>query len=139
MSNLAKRIAALTLVISFFLPLSQCSVVPPAGQEHQDVKSEVVYAYSAYRWPSFGSFAAVAAFVWPLLFAFRGNTSTKILISGLELLLCAGTGFMLAALTYVGSWLFGAYLAALAICTYFLATVSHIFMQLSNNAVSTKT
>lgn len=139
MNNLAKRIAAITLVISFFLPLSQCSVTPPPEKEHQEVKSEVVYAYSAYEWPSLGSFATLAAFVWPLWFAFKGNKSPKMLVSGLELLLCTGTGFMLVALTYVGSWLFGAYIAVLAICTYFLATVSQILMQLRSNAASIKT
>jgi hypothetical protein len=139
MNSLAKRIAAIILLVSFFLPLSQCSVTPPPRQEHQEVKNEVIYAYSAYEWPSFGGFAALAAFVWPMWFAFRKSKSPKMLLNSLELLLCASTVYMLAALTYLGSWLYGAYLAAVAIGVYLLATFHQIIKRFKTNVQPDKT
>lgn len=60
---LLKRISALVLTASFFLPLTQCS------QKMGDTSSpEVMSASNAYEWPSLFSTICLLLFFWPLAF-----------------------------------------------------------------------
>lgn len=61
MSKLMKRICALLLAISFFLPLAQCS------QKMGDASPPLaVSASNAYEWPSLFSTVLLLLFFWPL-------------------------------------------------------------------------
>jgi len=60
-----KRIAALVLAVSFFLPLSQCSD-KREGAPQSHVQVYEITAFTAYKWPSFGSTIAVFLFFWPI-------------------------------------------------------------------------
>jgi hypothetical protein len=135
MNVIIKRIAAVILMVAFFLPLSQCRAPTPPTNDAQELKMEVTYAYSAYQWPGAESFAAFFAFFWPVMFSFLGRVKSKLLINSIELLLCVGTGFMLFALTYMGSLLLGAYVAIALLVVYSLATANQIRKRLSGHAL----
>ncbi len=137
MHKYIKRIAAITLLCAFFLPLSQCTVSTSPGVETQQVSTEVTYVYSAYKWPSLGSFMALIAFFWPLGSFLKSGGSASVMINSVELLLCAGTGFMLFALINIGSLLVGAYVAIASVTTYALATILQMTTLLSNNEQNT--
>jgi hypothetical protein len=68
--QLIKRVAALVLVASFFLPLSQCSL--PATDAETGTKTFPgmvvdISGFSAYEWPSLGSSIAAVLFGWAAL------------------------------------------------------------------------
>ncbi|MFZ6645177.1 hypothetical protein ACO0LO_05630 [Undibacterium sp. TJN25] len=68
--TIAKRIAAMALLFSFFLPLSQCSLKVTdqdpavAAQAVADEPADIA-AYSAYPWPSIASAVVLLLFAWP--------------------------------------------------------------------------
>jgi hypothetical protein len=70
------------------------------------------------------------AFTWPLLSVLAGGRPAESRFSWLyhllELALCAGTAFMLIAVTFCDDWLYGAYIAAISIGLF--ACTSLIFL-----------
>ncbi len=123
MDILAKRIAAVLLAISFFLPLAKCSApVPPAGEVQEKVV-EVTYAYSEYEWPSIEAFLAVLAFSWPLVFAILWPGKGRIRIRITEVMLCAGSGWLVFGLLWLRDLLIGGVVAVIALAVYAIATL----------------
>ena len=111
----AKRIAAITLALSFFLPLSSCT--------NTDMS-----AYSAYEWPSIGSSIAVMLFFWPLvavLVNLRNPQPTNAIRLLVEVNLCIAT---LSGITWLLFWgqsiRYGAVIAYLSIIGYGYALVA---------------
>jgi len=122
-----KRVAALFLLVAFFLPLSQCTVEVPTSETRAIERQVIVtYAYSRDKWPSVDALAIYVTFLWPLLFAVASlispSVSGKLAIGIVEILLCVGSGFMLFTLTYIGMLKYGAYVAMGSIGVYFIAT-----------------
>ena len=122
-----KRIAAIFLLVAFFLPLSQCTItMPNAETKAIEKKTHVIYAYTAYEWPSVQSLATYAAFIWPLTFGIASlvwpSLNQKWMIGVLEMLLCVGSGFTLFGLSFLGSLQYGGYIAWGAIGIYFITT-----------------
>lgn len=122
-------------MVAFFLPLSQCTakqtnpVTKAIEQKVTDlyvysgndkVSVETLTAYAAFLWPVM---LTVASLVWPRL-----NQSLAVGI--FELLLCAGSGFELYAITYLGTLRYGAYIAGGAIGLYFIASSVDLFARM---------
>ena len=63
--NLLKRGSAILLLISFFLPLSQCTKID--AHENSTPIYESYSAYSFYEWPSIDSSIALLLFSWPVI------------------------------------------------------------------------
>lgn len=126
-----KRIAALCLLISFFLPLSQCTWQGARDEAPQVV---VIYAYSAYSWPSLGRASVYAAFFWPAALSIavlvwpalrrRGRT-----VAALELLFTLGSAWMVFVLAPLGSLRYGGYLAWGAVAVYFCAALADLLVR----------
>jgi hypothetical protein len=122
-----KRMAAILLLLAFFLPLSQCTVEQqtPDGKAVEPT-TVVTSAYSSHEWPSADALATYGSFLWPLMLAVASliwpALSKRAAIGVLELLLCAGSAYVLLTLIYFGDIRYGAYVAAGAIGTYFIAT-----------------
>ena len=122
-----KRLAAIFLLVAFFLPLSQCTVEERNPEtKATELKVIVNYAYSGNGWPSADTLPTYAAFLWPLALSLASlvwpSLNQKWTIGVLELLLCAGSGFMLFALTYFGTLRYGVYVAGGSIGLYFVTT-----------------
>jgi hypothetical protein len=144
-----KRIAALCLLVSFFLPLSQCSLATVAEfpQPVRELQSQpgkgviVTYAYSAYSWKGWQRPAAYAAFLWPVLLSIvltvwpalrsRGRT-----IAALELLLCLGSAWMVLGLTMLGEMRYGGYIAWTALLVYFGAALADLLVRFLQRGLS---
>jgi hypothetical protein len=123
-----KRLAAIVLVVAFFLPLSQCTVEEQNPETRAtELKVIVNYAYAHDNWRSLDALATYAAFLWPLTLVIAGlvwpNLNQKLTIGVLELVFCAGSGFVLFALTFIGTLRYGAYLAGVSIGLYFVTTL----------------
>ena len=125
--QLIKRIAALVLVASFFLPLSQCSL--PATDAETGTKTLPgiavdVSAFSAYEWPSVGSTVAAVLFGWAALIQLLSLRSPRLeptrVVFALEVTLCVLTIAGISWLVY--SWgqtiRYGALLAYAAVLAY---------------------
>lgn len=65
MKLLIKRISALVLAASFFLPLTQCS-----QKLGSSLPPDTMSAANAYEWPGIFSTFALLAFFWPLVIQF---------------------------------------------------------------------
>jgi hypothetical protein len=130
-----RRIAAVVLVCSIFLPLSQCArhdegVNPPSQKAvaharhlfpRSDADFEYQYAIKNLDFSLRGALTLVA-FFWPLPFlwwdaALRRKRFWWLFVV-LELLLCAGTIYWVDVTTMEGRWLYGAYVAESAIAIY---------------------
>lgn len=122
-----KRISAAMLLIAFFLPLSKCTLHPPPEEVNQKPSVEDTYAYTAYEWPSLNAALAVLAFVWPLFFVFssavKPGLNQLLFINIIELFLCLGSGTMITIITYLGELMSGAYMAAISLVLYAVASV----------------
>lgn len=131
---LLKRLAALCLFISLFLPLSQCTVQKesvPEQATHQLTEQsnastsvqEVNYAYNADQQNMVVNVLNVFAFIWPLMFTIivlihrqlEQALSVQITVIGL----CLLSIFCLLRLSLFGELMVGAYLAWCSILTYF--------------------
>ena len=128
---LVKRTAAAFLLIALFLPLSQCTVQTPNPETKTiEVTTTVTYAYSANEWPSLDALETYGAFLWPFLFSvtawFWPRLNHKPTIPLLEALLCCGSGLMLAFFLVFGTPLYGWYIAAAAVATYFLSALAEL-------------
>ena len=121
-----KRLAAIFLLVAFFLPLSQCTVAERPETKTTELEVIVTYAYSAHKWPSVNALATYAAFLWPLTLSIASlvwpRLNQKWTIGIIELLLCAGSAFILFGLTYFGALRYGAYVAGGSIGLYFITT-----------------
>jgi hypothetical protein len=124
--NLMKRGSAILLLISFFLPLSQCTKFD--AHESSTAIYESYSAYSSYEWPSIGSSIALFLFSWPVIFqiiAFSRHTlvSPRITVI-LELFFSILTVCGISWLIYFGSRVqYGAFVAYGATIAYFGTTL----------------
>jgi hypothetical protein len=141
--------AAIVLLCTIFLPLSQCSsrggdTETPQAYAHarhlfprsdDDFKyqygiTELATGFMRPREDGLLGALTLTAFLWPLAFATwsrrpRLRRFWWIFYTG-ELLLCAGTAYWVHALTQGGRWLYGAYVGEIAISIY--ACTSLIFI-----------
>ena len=131
--RLIKRIAALVLVASFFLPLSQCSL--PATDAETGTKTAPgiavdISGFSAYEWPSVESTIAAVLFGWAALIQLLSLRSPSLeanrVVFALEVALCVLTIAGISWLVY--SWgqtiRYGALLAYAAALAYLGAAVA---------------
>jgi len=135
-----KRVAAILLLLAFFLPLSQCTD-SKTNPETKAIEKEVTvtYAYSGFEWSeSIGDLAyeaaVCAAFLWPLVLSIasliRSSLNQKLTIGILELLLCIGSWYMLNVITSFGELRYGAYLAYGSIGLYFITTLVQLVVRI---------
>jgi hypothetical protein len=118
-----KRIAALSLAVSFFLPLTQCS--QKLGTTSPPV---TVSASNAYEWPSILAIALLLLFFWPLVLQLWRIIKKRPAISskascvefGLSVLSLAGTSWLVLSwvLTFGASIRYGAFVAAGSVLVY---------------------
>lgn len=122
-----KRVAALCLLISLFLPISQCTYAPNLEDQNQNPQVLVKYPYSAYSWPSIERVATYAAFLWPMVFSIAGavwpRARERLALGVLEFLFCIGSAWMLFVLTALGELKYGGYVAIGSLSAYFGATL----------------
>jgi len=131
--RLIRRIAALVLVATFFLPLSQCSL--PATDAESGTKTVPgiavdISGFSAYEWPSVGSTFAAVLFGWAALIQLLSLRSPGLesnrVVFALEVTLCVLTIAGVSWLVY--SWgqtiRYGAVLAYAAVLAYLGATIT---------------
>jgi hypothetical protein len=112
----------MALICAFCTPLSECSsnklpylfpgaYYPNAAQ----------YAYREVDFSWWGA-AVLLAFAWPMLSVLAERSLVEPRFHRrfyfLELVLCAGTIYMLCCLTIFGQWLYGAYLVFYSTCVY---------------------
>ncbi|GGC60254.1 hypothetical protein [Undibacterium terreum] len=135
--TIIKRVAALILMLSFFLPLSQCSskyaeqrpgTESAAGTSAQtnNVTTTDISAYSVYPWPSVASIAVLLLFAWPAVLQLglwlKPSAGTRSWML-LELPLIALTLSFIAFLCGWGQGLrYGAFIASGAAVAYGTAT-----------------
>ncbi|WP_284358211.1 hypothetical protein [Dyella nitratireducens] len=128
MMQLLKRVSALLLAVSFFLPLTQCS------QKLGDTSPPVtVSASNAYEWPSLLSAVVLLLFFWPLVLQLWSAikririTSRKAswIEFGLSILSLAGiAGIALPwMLTFGASIRYGAFVASGSVLAYGTASL----------------
>ncbi len=142
-----KRIAAILLMICFVLPLSQCeksgkveaspasATGTAAANRVPDRHYEVTYAYrNVSPGKPFESAITIATFFWPLAFFLLRlkpwGPRVAVTMSLAELLLCAGSAYIVYGLVLFGELLWGGYLAYLALAVYFTAALSEILLRL---------
>ncbi|CAN5269315.1 hypothetical protein BH11PSE11_BH11PSE11_28110 [soil metagenome] len=147
LSNL-KKLAALLLMICFVLPLSRCDrnakiALPDhaaSGSPKATVKRPAVPDYEekfAYQNVAkddlAGSALTLAAFFWPLfLIAFGGvafGSRAATVINLFEMVLCAGSAYMIYGITLFGELRYGGYLAFVAVGVYSVASLAQILMR----------
>ncbi len=127
--------AAIVLVCTIFLPLSECS----QGENHSQTTQKSVaerlypqsnaefsyqYGYRSIGFDTMGLFTLLA-FGWPLGFALFVRRSLrprmKWTFRTLELLLCAGSIYWLNVLSFHSfgaTWLYGAYISVIAVALF---------------------
>lgn len=127
-----KRIAAVVLVVSFFLPLARCSLSTTDARTEKlapDISVDVS-AFSAYKWPSVGSSIYTVLFGWaaliqllalrsPGLEAKRGVLALEITLSVLTV---AGISWVIY--TWGQSIRYGALTAYAAVVAYMAAAIA---------------
>ncbi|WP_394778489.1 hypothetical protein [Undibacterium sp.] len=152
LTKLAKRVAALVLLLSFFLPLSQCSsriadqeiAAQPASQAVQEAAQTAtqaavsapaepptdIAAYSAYPWPSAASIVVLLLFAWPAALQLYALLKPDAFAANgykwalLELPLIAVTLCCILLLSSLGQQLrYGAVVASAAAYCYLLAVL----------------
>ncbi len=103
-----RLLAAILLLLSCVMPLSDCSLV------HHDTRTTYGYEYTYGFGPLWGTLTVIA-YLWPLilllLFRKRASLRVRLLLQTLELLLCVGTIYWLYNLASAGKLLYGAYVA----------------------------
>lgn len=129
-----KRLAAILLVLAFFLPLSQCSIKmqdPETGAIKESVT--VTYAYEAAANSTTHAIAIYAAFFWPLALVVATmvwpGLHQKMSIGVLELLFCSGSLIVQVGLSMFGTPLYGGNIAFGSIALYFVATLAGLVLQ----------
>jgi hypothetical protein len=140
---------AIVLICAIFLPLSQCSqhgndsAPTPQALSHarhffprSDTDYQYQYGVKDLDF-SVGGVLTLIAFVWPLVFAIwsrRFGQPPRFwwIFYGAELLLCAGTIYLVGALTLGGRWLYGAYVGEAAISIYACTSLILIIDRIRN-------
>ncbi len=135
-----KRISAVLLLISFFLPLSKCSSIEiPTGDEIKkqanikktrtkwiEIKVKYHYAYDQLDLSRPGTLFIILSYIWPvlvLLYHYYGsNRRLKKVLNYIELFLCIASFNLIILLALFDELFIGAYLAMLAISLYFFST-----------------
>ncbi|MDQ2868610.1 MAG: hypothetical protein M3R59_09420 [Verrucomicrobiota bacterium] len=128
-------LAAALLLVSIFLPLSECS-----RHEHSAARQPVSlaqrlfpqgnadfdyqYGYKVVGVSLMG-ILTIVAFSWPILFlvCFARWPRRRRFLWLAELLLCAGTLYWIHALSLGGKYLYGAYVAAISVVAFGFGTV----------------
>ena len=127
------------MIVALFVPLSQCShggkenaLPPPPKTGLQKIfprsDEQTDYDYGATRLaPSLNGVVTLVAFTWPLVLALLGRRARgkhrAWLLSGLEILLCAGTIWFIYALTEGSTRLWGAWFVFALTSAYGIAAV----------------
>ena len=140
-----RLIAAIVLVCSAFLPLSECTrsekVSPPLRKSMSErlfprTNPDFTYQYVYENIDlSFSGTLAVLAFTWPLIFLFlarrRFGFRLRLFLQVLEVLLCSGTIYLIYAFTLSGfgaRWLYGAYVGIIAVAVFTCAGLASWFV-----------
>lgn len=145
--------AAIVVLCTIFLPLSQCSqgsTETPQAYAHarhffprsdNDFKyqygiTELAADFMRPRENGLLGALTLIAFLWPLGLAIWSRKSKLPrfwwIFYTVELLLCVGTAYWVHALTYGGRWLYGAYVGEGAIAIYACTTLIFIFDRIRN-------
>ena len=118
--SVIKRGSAILLLISFFLPLTQCTQI--LSSENSHVSSQAYSASSAYDWPSIGSSVALFLFSWPAIgqiIALRRQAYFSLRVVAIEIVLSLLT---LCGITWLVLWgskiQYGAFIAYGATSAY---------------------
>ena len=138
-----KLTLGILMLAALFTPLSQCSrgnkanaLPPPPKTGWQKIfprsDEHTAYDYGATRIdPSLGGVLTLIAFVWPLGLALVGRRvrgkRRAWLFFILEGLLCAGSAWMIYAISEGGTRLWGAYFAFALVTLYALAALWDFF------------
>jgi hypothetical protein len=126
-----KRIAAMVLLVAFFLPLAQCTVMTTKPGKVSEPVVDVTYAYATYDEEFPTPVLAYVGFLWPLAFAIAGLLRPKLLrhrgVALIEMTLCVGSAYVLYMLVTLGGDIrYGAYVAATAIGLYFVSASADV-------------
>lgn len=151
-----KGIATILLMICFVLPLSRCdrnekleaprtantAVTKQQNKRPPDPAYEDKYAYKNVSAddPVTGALT-IAGFFWPLIFLAFGRKSPSfraaMAINLGELLLCAGSAYMIFGITLFGDLRYGGYLAYLFVVAYLMSTLIQIFVRVRTRMAET--
>lgn len=143
-----RLIAAIVLICAIFLPLSECSKQPinshPFGKSISErlfprTNGDFSYQYGyEYVDLSIGGALAVLAFTWPLIFALffrrRFRSRLRLFLQVLEVLLCAGTIYVIHALAFGDRWLYGLYVGVAAVAAFTCAGLASWFIDTRHGA-----
>ena len=138
--SVLKKIMALLLLASFFLPLSRCQLIESTdpkllssqAQEKQTKQLNDAPSYyeitpsAAFNPKQLQSWIMIIAFFWPIVLwslysILRANIKNRIIL--LEPLFCIGSAFYIGQALAIGEILYGGYLAAMALTMYFLLSI----------------
>ena len=138
-TQLVKRLAAVILAIAFVLPLSKCtqsttsqpladeSSADSINSSQNEPTVRYTYAFAEIRRDSPFTWMIPIAFFWPIVFVVKPlrikSWKTKTGLGILQIILVAGSGYIIFALTIFEEPLIGTYLAAFALTAYTLATI----------------
>lgn len=145
-----KRISAIVLCITFFLPLSQCQMNKLKMSTTLDTGEQISQAVDnsqpavdekprySYNIPArmfsptdLFSWILLLAFVWPLLFWATLHVNTKKKVAGLlnilEPFACLGSAYVAYSLAYLGEILIGGYLALGSVAAYFFSSCYELY------------
>lgn len=142
-----KRVAAIVLFVTFFLPLSKCQknhyrIVQPTSSESgekvasrleeippsPDAVPEYSYNTAAGMFEPGDTFSwlILLAFVWPLLFwgwQIRDKRPRiAFIMNVMEPLACIGSGYVTWSLSFLGDILVWGYVSMASVLIYFLAS-----------------
>jgi NADH:ubiquinone oxidoreductase subunit K len=125
--------AAVIILLSIFLPISECqrrdNAIPKPKSFSQQLfpqsNADFEYQYG-YRQIGFTlvGILTIVAFGWPLACLLLLERRRRILrfLLPIEILLCAGTLYWVHAISFGGRYLYGACVAAIAVITFAIAT-----------------
>ncbi|MDH5649203.1 MAG: hypothetical protein OEY67_06070 [Gammaproteobacteria bacterium] len=135
--GLLKKIMALLLLASFFLPLSRCELIdsadlglsPVSGEQLQTSKPITKTRYyeltpaAAFKVGKSESWIMLLVFAWPTLIwgihLIPGEPAKSYLVM-LEPFFCLGSAFYIGEALAIGEILTGGYIAAMSLTLYFL-------------------
>ncbi len=147
-----KIVAATILLITFFLPLSKCTVKKPVfpvpavpgisdqtfdkNIQPKDTKSETQTTYNIpykdYRISDPYSWIILICFIWPLpVLAYCIYGSRKRIVDFLkfvEPIACLGSGYVVGCISFMGDIMYGGYLAIVSIISYFMVSCHDVFI-----------
>ncbi len=127
--KIIKKIIPFVLLISIFLPMSQCTRHPHFFNKLKTPQITVNYVTSG---SNYGEIALnILSLAWPfllLLFFLRvKNLDKKIFIKIIELVLCSITGFLMFLITLFDQILYGGVIVIVSILIYFFITLYELY------------